>query len=79
MEKRRTEKEIKDSSSLVYFVKEKRKKLGMTQEQFALRVGVSISFLKRLETGDTNLQYAKLLHVVSYLGAEMIPREVNYE
>ena len=74
MRKRRTEAEIKRQSKLSQFVRQKRKEMGLTQEEFSLRVGVGIAFFKRLETGDENLQYAKILQVLDYLGAEMVPR-----
>ena len=80
MKKRRTENEIIASSDLSRFIKKKRKELGLTQEDFCLRVGVGIAFLKRLESGDIKLQYAKILQVLDYLGAEMVPKmkeEVN--
>lgn len=75
MRRRRTLAEIKQSSPLAAFVKEKRKELGLTQEELAGRVGVGLATLKRLETGDINLQYAKILQVLDYFGADLIPQE----
>lgn len=75
MTKRRTEEEIKKTSKLANFIRKKRKDMGITQEELSLRVGVGIAFLKRLETGEVNLQYAKILQVLDYLGAEMAPGE----
>jgi predicted transcriptional regulator len=75
MNVRRTEKEIMQASQLSSFIREKRKNLGLTQEEFSLRVGVGIAFVKRLETGGTNLQYAKIIQVLDYLGAHMIAKD----
>ncbi|MBT4789928.1 MAG: helix-turn-helix transcriptional regulator [Halobacteriovoraceae bacterium] len=78
--KRRTEKEIMtQSSELSQFIRKRRKEAGLTQEEFSLRVGVGISFFKRLETGDDKLQFAKILQVLDYLGAEMVPRMIQEE
>ena len=74
---RRTEEEIKKSSKLASFIRDRRKLMGLTQEEFSLRVGVGLAFLKRLETGETNLQYAKILQVLDYLGATLIPSETK--
>ena len=75
MSKRRTLEEIKQTSPLAAFVREKRKMLGLTQEELASRVGLGLATLKRLETGDINLQYAKILQVLDYFGAELVPQE----
>ncbi|MGB0453115.1 MAG: helix-turn-helix domain-containing protein [Bacteriovoracaceae bacterium] len=73
MPNRRTEKELIQQSPLAAFVKIHRKQLGLDQEEFALRVGVGLAFLKRLESGKTNLQYAKILQVLEFFEATLIP------
>ena len=77
MKKRRTEEEMKEQSALSLFIREKRKNLGLTQNEISLRVGVGLAFYKRLEGGDVNLQLAKVLQVLAYLGAEMVPAMKN--
>ena len=78
MSKRRSEQEILESiNPVAIFVRKKRKALGLTQEIFARRCGVGLAFLRRLESGDENLQLSKVLQVVRYLGAELIPNEAN--
>ena len=54
-------------------VKEERKKLGYNQEEFAHRVGVSLSFLRNLEQGRKNLMLDKVLEVLSFLGFTLAP------
>ncbi len=49
-------------------VKKERKKLGYKQEDFAMRVGVSLSFLRNLEQGKRNLMLDKVLEVLTFLG-----------
>ncbi len=74
MKKRRTEEEIKEQSVFSSFIREKRKGVGLTQEEVSLRVGVGLAFYKRLEAGDINLQLAKVIQVLTFFGAEIIPR-----
>ena len=73
MKRRRTEKEIAQESKLANFVRKNRKELGLTQEEFSLRVGVGLAFLKRLEAGEINLQMAKVMQVLEYFGASLVP------
>ena len=40
MNKRRTEEEIKQQSELALFIRQKRKNLGLTQEEISLKIGV---------------------------------------
>ncbi len=73
---RRTNDEIeRNLSSVAYFVRKKRKEVGITQEELAKFSGVGIAFLKRLEIGDENLHLAKVLQVIRYLKADLFPKE----
>ncbi len=55
------------------FVKEKRKKLGLTQNEFAQRAGVGLRFLRDLEQGKETLQLNKVNQVLYLLGYEVGP------
>lgn len=73
---RRSNAEIeKDLGTVAYFVRRKRRELGLTQEQLSLSAGVGLAFLKRLEGGDENLQLAKVLQVMRHLNADLFPKE----
>ena len=50
--------------SIAEFVKERRKKLGMTQVVLADRAGVGLRFLRELEQGKTNLRLDKVNQVL---------------
>ena len=54
--------------SIAEFVKERRKKLGMTQVVLADRVGVGLRFLRELEQGKTNLRLDKVNQVLQMFG-----------
>ena len=60
--------------SIAEFVKERRKKLGMTQVVLADRAGVGLRFLRELEQGKTNLRLDKVnqvLQMFSHVAAEV--------
>lgn len=54
--------------SIAEFVKERRKKLGMTQVVLADRAGVGLRFLRELEQGKTNLRLDKVNQVLQMFG-----------
>ncbi len=47
-------------SVLSEFVKNKRKFIGLTQEEFADRCGVALTVIRKIEQGKTNLQLDKV-------------------
>ena len=58
------------------FVKEQRKKHGLTQEQCALYAGVGLAFLRALEQGKTTLKVENVNKVLNLFNAELGPVEV---
>ena len=61
----------KDDTQIANFVKEKRKVLGLTQQEFSLRVGVGLRFIRDLEQGKQSLRSDKVNKVLNYLGYEL--------
>lgn len=55
------------------FVKERRKELGLTQEEFAVKAGVALTVLRKIEQGKANLNYEKVNHVLRMFGHELAP------
>lgn len=53
------------------FIKEKRKELNFTQEEFASRCGVALTVIRKIEQGKSNLQLDKLLHVLMMFGCTL--------
>lgn len=49
-------------------IKYLRKKIGLTQIEFAKRVGVGLRFLRELEQGKTTVRMDKLIQVLDFLG-----------
>ncbi|MES2615397.1 MAG: helix-turn-helix domain-containing protein [Bdellovibrionota bacterium] len=71
---RRSQENIKkEAGPIAVFVREQRKYLDYTQEEFAKRVGVNSRFLKELELGKPTLRMDKVNQVLQYLGARLEP------
>ena len=49
-------------------IKVLRKKNGLTQIEFAKRVGVGLRFLRELEQGKSTIRMDKLMQVLDFLG-----------
>ncbi|GAB1348996.1 helix-turn-helix domain-containing protein [Ignavibacteriales bacterium] len=58
------------------FVKAKRKYLGYTQVQLAMRAGVGLRFLRELEQGKKSLQMDKVNKVLYLFGHELRPAKI---
>ena len=52
-------------------IKNLRKKLGLTQIDFAKRAGVGLRFLRELEKGKTTVRLDKLNQVLDFLGVHL--------
>lgn len=52
-------------------IKELRKKLGLTQVEFAKRAGVGLRFLRELEQGKATIRLDKLNQVLDFLGMRL--------
>jgi y4mF family transcriptional regulator len=62
------------NSPIANFVKAKRKALGYTQEQFALRVGVGLNFIRDIEQGKISIRLDKANEVMNFFGYELVPQ-----
>ncbi|MBI1937167.1 MAG: helix-turn-helix transcriptional regulator [Ignavibacteriales bacterium] len=59
------------------FVKEKRKKLGLTQLELAKRAGVGLRFVRELEQGKSTLQLDKVNQVLFLFGHQVGPVKIE--
>ncbi|WP_282054543.1 helix-turn-helix domain-containing protein [Maribacter luteus] len=55
------------------FVKERRKEVNLTQEEFAERAGVALTVVRKIEQGKTNLNLEKVDQVLKMFGHKLIP------
>jgi y4mF family transcriptional regulator len=58
---------------LANFVKERRKEVNLTQEEFAERAGVALTVVRKIEQGKTNMNLDKVNLVLSMFGHELAP------
>lgn len=58
---------------LAEFVKERRKEVKLTQEEFAERTGVALTVIRKIEQGQTNLNMDKVNMVLQMFGHELAP------
>jgi len=60
-------------TALALFLKEKRKNLGLTQQELALKAGVGLRFIRDLEQGKEALRMDKVNQVLKLFGQELGP------
>lgn len=60
-------------NKLTEFVKERRKEVKLTQEEFAERTGVALTVIRKIEQGQTNLNMDKVNMVLKMFGHELAP------
>lgn len=65
-------------TQLPRFVKEKRKSVGLTQEQLALKAGVGLRFVRDLEQGKETLRVDKVNQVLALFGKEVGVVDLEY-
>ena len=67
-------------NQLADFVKERRKEVNLTQEEFAERTGIALTVIRKIEQGKTNLNMDKVNSVLRMFGNELAPvnsKELN--
>ena len=61
------------------FLKDKRKRLNLTQQQLAEKAGVGLRFVRDLEQGKTTLRMDKVNQVLKLFGQELGPQPIDRE
>ncbi|WP_430812895.1 MULTISPECIES: type II toxin-antitoxin system Y4mF family antitoxin [unclassified Carboxylicivirga] len=59
--------------TLAEFVKQRRKEVNLTQEEFAERAGVALTVVRKIEQGKTNMNLDKVNQVLAMFGHELAP------
>lgn len=59
--------------NLAKFVKERRREVKLTQEEFAERTGVALTVIRKIEQGKTNLGMDNVNLVLKMFGHELAP------
>ncbi len=55
------------------FVKTRRKHLKLTQEEFAMKTGVALTVIRKIEQGKENLSLSKVNQVLKMFGQVLGP------
>ena len=55
------------------FIKQNRKALGLTQEEFAMRAGLGLRFVRELEQGKETVRMDKVNQALAMFGMEAVP------
>ncbi len=63
--------------TLSNFVKERRKEVNLTQEEFAERTGVALTVIRKIEQGKTNMNLDKVNLVLKMFGHELAPVKIK--
>ena len=59
------------------FVKQNRKALGLTQEEFAIRSGLGLRFVRELEQGKKTLRMDKVNQALAMFGMRLSVGKIN--
>lgn len=65
-------------NSIGEVIKTERKKIGLTQQEFAAHSGLGYRFVKELEQGKQTVRMDKVQQALDFLGLTIIPQYVDY-
>ena len=60
-------------NTIAEFIKQKRKEIGLTQEEFAIRSGLGLRFVRELEQGKETVRMDKVNQALSMFGMKAVP------
>ena len=60
-------------NKIAVFIKQQRKAAGLTQEEFALRSGLGLRFVRELENGKETVRMDKVNQALAMFGMEAVP------
>lgn len=64
-------------NKIAEFIKIERKKAGLTQEEFALRSGLGLRFVRELEQGKETVRLDKVNQALEMFGMETVPGKID--
>ena len=64
---------------LAKFVKENRKLAGLTQEEFAIRSGLGLRFVRELEQGKETVRMDKVNQALAMFNRQAVPGPKEHE
>ncbi|HPJ21896.1 MAG TPA: helix-turn-helix transcriptional regulator [Clostridia bacterium] len=60
-------------STIGDYIKKERKRAGLTQEEFAMRSGLGLRFVRELEQGKKTVRLDKVNQALAMFGREAVP------
>ena len=66
-------------NQIATFIKQKRKEAGLTQEEFAIRSGLGLRFVRELEQGKETVRMDKVNQALAMFGAVAVPGRLSDE
>ena len=64
-------------NEIAVYIKRKRKEAGLTQEEFAMRSGLGLRFVRELEQGKETVRMDKVNQALGMFGMEAVPGRRN--
>ena len=64
-------------NTIAQFVKLKRKEAGLTQEEFAMRSGLGLRFVRDLEQGKETVRLDKVNQALGMFGMKAVPGSID--
>ena len=64
-------------STIGAYVKQKRKEAGLTQEEFAMRSGLGLRFVRELEQGKETVRMDKVNQALAMCGMQAVPGRMD--
>ena len=66
-------------STIGDYIKQERKKAGLSQEEFARRAGLGLRFVRELEQGKETVRMDKVNQALKMFGMEAAPGRIRNE
>ena len=66
-----------DMNKIAEYIKTERKKAGLTQEEFALRSGLGLRFVRELEQGKETVRMDKVNQALAMFGTVAVPGRIT--
>ncbi len=64
-------------NTIAEFIKKKRKEIGLTQEEFAMRSGLGLRFVRDLEQGKETVRMDKVIQALAMFGMIAVPGRMD--
>lgn len=64
-------------NTIAAFIKQKRKELGLTQEEFAIRSGLGLRFVRELEQGKETVRLVKVNQALAMFDMKVVPGRMD--